>query len=174
MSAREVANAASSQASSRRQRFAKKLQKVGQTVQKFNVISLIGEMEKDQELADQLEDVNLDAAEEIMRKDMVRDAVARCQHEIETHLKSFLVSHPHAAYEDWIQDLHPENVQRGRILEDLWIVDARFYVESSDHRKLWNDRVPEKHVSARSYKPLCSTPVDLLDDNMEPLDEVEL
>ena len=175
MSAQESTNTNSSQVSTRRQRFTKKLQKVGQTVQKFNIVKLIGDMERDQELADQLEDVNIDAAEEIRRKDMVREAVAKCQHEIEKHLQSFLLAHPQSTYEEWIQDLHPENVQHGKILEDLWVIDARFYVESSDHRRLWNETVPEKHVAARSYKPSGSTSVDLLDDKTDfSLDEVEL
>jgi hypothetical protein len=161
---------------SRRQRIRNRLQKVGQTVQRFNLAKLIADMERDQELADQLENVNEDVSEEMHRKDLVREAIARCHQEIESHIDSFLISHPHATYESWIQDLHPENVQQGKILEDLFVIDPRFYVESSDHRKLWNDRVPNKQVLARSYKPLnfMDGPVDLLDDTEEVLENVDL
>jgi hypothetical protein len=161
---------------SRRLRLKKRLQKVGETVNRFNLAKLINDMERDQELADHLEAVNQDVTEEMKRKEMVREAVAKCQQEMELHLDSYLESHPDATYEEWIQDLHPENVQQGRIFDDMWIIDSRFYVESSDHRQLWNQRVPHRRVLSRSYAPANATdpPVDLLDNMVEVLEEVDL
>jgi hypothetical protein len=71
--------------------------------------------------------------------------LAKCKAEIEDHLSSFLFLHPYGSYEEWIQDLHPENVDRGKL-------DLRFYVADSDHRLLWNERVPDRQVPARTYK----------------------
>ena len=36
-------------------------------------------------------------------------------------------------------DLHPENANLGRLLDDIQEIDARFYVFQSDHRRLWNE-----------------------------------
>ena len=48
------------------------------------------------------------------------------------HLQEFLQTNPQATYEEWIQDLHPDNVYEEGI-------DHRFYVHDSDHRLLWNE-----------------------------------
>lgn len=161
--------------STRRQRIKANLQKVGQKVQKLNLARLIDEMERDQELADQLETVNVEVKEEMKRKALVREAVARCHEEIEKHLDSFLRIHPDGTYEEWIRELHPENVQQGKILDDLWVIDERFYVESSDHRKLWNERRPSKQIAARSFMNHSKEPsIDLLDDRSERLEDVDL
>ena len=37
-------------------------------------------------------------------------------------------------YEDWIRDLHPENVHGN-------VVDHRFYVRESEHRIIWNEQM---------------------------------
>jgi hypothetical protein len=162
---------------SRRQRLKHGLQRIGQGVQKLNLGKLINEMEKDQELADRLESINQESNEEIKRKAIVEEAVQRCHREITNHLDSFLSTHPHATYEEWIYDLHPENVQQGKILDDLFTVDPRFYVQSSDHRLLWNDKVPHKQVPSRSNtmtNALVTDSVDLLDDSIDALEDVEL
>ena len=38
---------------------------------------------------------------------------------IETHLESFLVENPHKTYEEWISDLHHENLHEGRLQEGM-------------------------------------------------------
>jgi hypothetical protein len=96
---------------------------------------------------------------------------------------------PLPRYEEWIQDLHPENVAAGHIFDDFKEVDLRFYVHDSDHRLLWNARMmdychPERQVAARSFQHLmmlssCSSQkaanfCDLLDDDDDDDDENEV
>lgn len=146
--------------------------KVGNQLQKVNLARLIDEMEHDQELADKLEFINNETKEENARKDLVREATEACQKEIEDHLENFLEEYPDATYEEWIKELHPDNIEQGMLLEgtDFAVVDARFYVEESDHRLMWNrhEKVPEgRHVVARSLKNTPSNSVDFLDDPSE-------
>ena len=136
----------------RRERVKKGLVTIGNALQKLNLAKRIGEMEKDQELADDLEVINQETAEEAERKKIVQEAVAKCQAEIEEHIQSFLFLNPEATYEEWINDLHPENVADGSLLPGFKEVDLRFYVEDSDHRILWNERVPDRQVPARTYQ----------------------
>lgn len=154
---------------------------VGNALQKINLVKLIDDMEHDQELADELEVVNRETTQEAERKAMVQEALAACRAEIEDHLTTFLFFHPTAAYEEWIQDLHPENVDRGQLLTDLKTVDMRFYVADSDHRLLWNARVTDasRRVAARRYNTAAvmassggvggqqRVPFDLLNDHTE-------
>lgn len=139
------------------------LRKVGKNLQKLNLGRLIDEMEQDQELAYQLEDLNQATQEEVERKELVREATALCQAEIETHLREFLHMHPDATYEDWIQDLHPDNITEANLQSSAdFHVDARFYLIDSDHRLLWNESTPQQlHVAAKTYKGQA---VDLLGD----------
>ena len=154
-------------ASSRRQRVQAGIATIGSALQKINLPRLIMEMEKDQELADSLEVVNQEVAEERERQRIRQEALALCQAEIRSHLEDFLVRHPQASYDEWILDLHPENVSEGNFFSDMREVDLRFYVVDSDHRLMWNERVPDRHVPARTYKLAIGqeAPVDLLDDD---------
>jgi hypothetical protein len=154
----------------RGQRLKAGLSKVGTTLQKLNLAKLIDDMEHDQELADRLEVVNRDIHEELGRKELVREAHARCHAEIENHLRDFLEAKPEATYEDWIGDLHPDNVSEGTLLADLKQVDMRFYVIDSDHRMLWNQTVgedrqvpPRTLVDKGTGAGAVDGPVDLLD-----------
>ena len=65
------------------------------------------------------------------------------------HLEEFLITHPESTYEQWIAALHPENVEEGSAM-----IDHRFYVEDSDHRILWNEKIEgeREFVPARSLK----------------------
>lgn len=145
-------------------RLKERFKKVGATLQKINLAKLIDDMEKDQQLADQLEGVNKGISEETARKDLVREATERCKAEIENHLREFLQSYPEGTYEEWIQELHPENVHEGSLFQDITEVDLRFYVEDSDHRLLWNKLRPERMVQARTSKLKHGVnSVDLLD-----------
>ena len=137
--------------STRRERIRKGFQNVGKNLQKFNIGRLIDEMERDQELADDLEDLNKELKEEMARKELVREALSRCQREMEDHLDNFLAKQPRATYEEWIQEFHPENIHEGSLFSDVTEVDRRLYVVDSDHRLLWNERVdPERQVAART------------------------
>jgi hypothetical protein len=62
------------------------------------------------------------------------------------HLEEFVIQNPSGTYEEWIQELHPDNFHEG-------ILDHRFYVEDSDHRKLWNDSLSG---SVREFVPTKS------------------
>lgn len=135
-----------------RERVKKGLATVGNALQKLNLAKRISEMENDQVIADQLEVVNQETTEEAERKLIVQESLAQCHAEIEKHLEDFLFLNPDATYEEWIQDVHPENVSEGRLLSDFKQVDLRFYVADSDHRILWNECVPDRQVPARTYK----------------------
>ena len=98
-------------------------------------------MEKDQELAYELEQINNENLAEQQRKDICRKAEAACLETIRSHLITFLEQHQYESadirkeplsYEMWIRELHPENA----LGEDI---DHRFYVEDSDHLRLWNE-----------------------------------
>lgn len=152
---------------------------VGNQLQKVNLARLIDEMEHDQELADKLEFVNQETKEEAARKELVREATEACQKEIEDHLEDFLDRHPDATYEEWIKELHPDNVEKGMLLDEFTVVDLRFYVEDSDHRIIWNnhEKVSEdRFVAARSFKNASShsQAVDLLDDQTGQTDTAPL
>ena len=109
------------------------------TLQKLNLGKLIDRMEQDQGVADNLERRNRDLRHEQEARDMMREAGAACTHAIESHLETFLNTHSEATYEEWISDLHPENVHEGKLLEGMGKeLDHRFYVAESDHRLLWN------------------------------------
>lgn len=78
--------------------------------------------------------------EEMMK--IKKEAEESCLLATREHLLDFLKEHPHASYNEWIEDLHPENAHEGTLLEGLSkTIDHRFYVEESDHRKLWNDNL---------------------------------
>ena len=144
---------------------------MGNTLQRFNLAKLIDDMEKDQEVADKLDFINQETKEENERKALVREATAKCQAEIENHLGDFLQRRPQGTYEDWIQELHPENVEEGKLLSDVKEVDLRFFVEDSDHRKLWNERVPEKYVPARPFQGKDLVAIDLVDNSTSNVKE---
>lgn len=86
--------------------------------------------------------------EEREMKEMLRmkqEAEDSCIRATTEHLLSFIKDHPdpiHATYQQWIADLHPENAHDGTLLEGLGkTIDHRFFVEESDHRRIWNDNL---------------------------------
>jgi hypothetical protein len=140
----------------------------GQSLQKLNLAKAIDQMEHDQELADSLERKNQDIQEEAQAREMMREAEAACTEAMESHLTDFLQEHPNATYEEWIADLHPENFHEGKLLEGLKELDHRFYVQESDHRRLWNKNLgegrTEVHARSQMWREHNSGPqVDLLD-----------
>mmetsp|Transcript_47187 Transcript_47187/g.115283 ORF Transcript_47187/g.115283 Transcript_47187/m.115283 type:complete len:417 (-) Transcript_47187:215-1465(-) len=107
--------------------------------QKFNLGKLIDQMESDQGLADSLEQLNDRMKDEVERQEVRREAEQLGLKVIQDHLDETLTKNPECTYEEWIQDLHPENANMGRLLDDIQEIDARFYVFQSDHRRLWNE-----------------------------------
>jgi len=62
---------------------------------------------------------------------------AACLAKMSSHLDSYLLRQPFGSYEEWIADVHPESVRKRS-----WpiAIDYRYYLGSSDHRKLWNQQ----------------------------------
>lgn len=103
---------------------------------------------------DQLAMFNERMKEEALRRDVRREAEEACLRTMREHLDEFLVENTNGTYEQWIFALHPENTQDASLLHDMEYkeVDLRFYIEESDHRRLWNEMVKEtdRQVVARS------------------------
>jgi len=94
------------------------------------------------DLANRLEKLNKENANEVERKSLCRLAQDACLETLKEHIQDFLQEHPQASYEQWIQDVHPENVSSSQASSQAsfqYEIDHRFYVETSDHRILWND-----------------------------------
>jgi hypothetical protein len=100
-------------------------------VGRVNIFKLIGDMERNQQLADHLEYLNEELSEEAQRKDLCREAHAACTKEIRNHLVAFLEERQQrddrqhrqergcghseeendtVYYETWISELHPDNL----------------------------------------------------------------
>ena len=63
-------------------------------------------------------------------------------------------------YEQWIEAIHPENTHDGQLIAGLGKeIDERFYIEESDHRRLWNEHVgPSQQVPARGRVKIIKSP----------------
>mmetsp|Transcript_18941 Transcript_18941/g.44073 ORF Transcript_18941/g.44073 Transcript_18941/m.44073 type:complete len:469 (+) Transcript_18941:155-1561(+) len=86
------------------------------------------------------------AAMECMR----RDAYEACLIDVGAHLSTYLEQNPNGTYEAWIAEIHPEN-QRTNTRRGELSIDWRFYAESSDHRRMWNEQVEqERRVAPRA------------------------
>lgn len=91
-----------------------------------------------------------------------KEAYEACLDAIREHLVAFLSETPKARYEDWVEELHPENAQSRRNLVHGKSIDHRFYVEESDHRKLWNENLGDgerEFVPVRDYIEQQTKPV---------------
>jgi len=86
-------------------------------------------------------------------ENMKRETYAACLAEVETHLDTFLKQNSRGTYEEWIGELHPENVHSSKRNGKL-AIDHRFYIEGSDHRRIWNAHVDgRRSVPARGLVP---------------------
>jgi len=121
---------------------------IGSQLGKINLGNVIDKMEQDQGLADSLEKLNSRMKEEVERQEVRREAEELTIRVITDHLDEFLTKNPVGTYEEWIQDLHPENANQGQLFNDIQQIDERFYVMESDHRKLWNHAI-EKQEKAK-------------------------
>lgn len=108
------------------------------------------------EFAEKLAFISEEIIDNQKGRKMVRDSQLQCMKQISDHLKPFLIQNPYANYEEWIADLHPDNAEYsdGRI-------DHRFYVQDSDHRKLWNQFMTQlgfvdRIVQQKSIEPSYS------------------
>merc|ERR1712196_437024 len=88
----------------------------------------------------------IDSALESMSPEaMVAATHAACMATLRIHLEQHLQAHPASSYEDWIAAVHPENATAQGI-------DHRFYMEQSEHRKLWNGAVDALRQVASTNK----------------------
>ena len=115
----------------------KLLKNVGSQLSKIHLGKFIDQMESDQNLADSLEQLNYRMKEEVERQEVRREATELSIKVITDHLDETLATNPLCTYEDWVQDLHPENANQGLLFHDIQQIDERFYVFESDHRRLW-------------------------------------
>mmetsp|Transcript_40519 Transcript_40519/g.49330 ORF Transcript_40519/g.49330 Transcript_40519/m.49330 type:complete len:185 (+) Transcript_40519:2-556(+) len=136
--AQESANKKLSQR--RNNRFRTGLKSLSSAFQKINPGQWIEQLEKDQELADKLEEMNREMEEEQRRKQICNEARRACYDAVRDHLRSYLDENPNGSYEGWIRELHPEN-SRQENKEEEDVIDHRFYAEGSDHRILWNEHL---------------------------------
>lgn len=143
-------------------------------INKVNIGKWIDDLEKDQELADELERINEEHQAEAERRHLVVQVREACMDAIRTHLVSFLQENPEGSYEDWVAELHPDNVS-----EHDASVDHRFYVEDSDHRILWNEHHQNtddhafgfsKFVPAASTAQAQTETNEPANDNKDPVD----
>lgn len=108
-----------------------------------------------------------DDAELAQMERMRRDTCAACMLEVEIHLDKFLRSRGDGTYEQWIGELHPENVRTDVRRPGEKTLDHRFYIEGSDHRRLWNSRVyPMRRIAPR--KTQLEAPVTISEGPLAP------
>jgi hypothetical protein len=120
----------------------KGIRSVKKLIQIVNIGRWIDELEHDQQVADDLDRINRDNEEELLRKELVAQVHEMCMNAVKEHLQSFLAENPDGSYEQWIAELHPDNVlpAKNNECDDATKIDARFYVSDSDHLLLWNQR----------------------------------
>ena len=109
-----------------------------------------------------LADADADDVESLER---LRDVARRaCLEQMDSHLTQYLFEEqdrlPPPHYEEWIAALHPENatVTAGVVTK----LDARFYKDQSDHRRLWNKYRPDARVDAVETIDAPLSPKDLM------------
>ena len=113
-----------------------------QLAEKLNAMNI--DMEED-EARTEIEKYNRMQEEKRDLEEMMRlkqEAEERCLVETKDHLLNFITEYPDVKYNQWIEDLHPENAHDGTLLEGMGkTIDHRFFVEESDHRIMWNDNL---------------------------------
>jgi len=146
---------------------AKGLVSIGTALEKMNISKLVENLEtRDPELCDKPEAIKKEIEDENERNKLIEEALLRCKVDMEDHLSTFLFLNPQGSFEQWISELHPENAQDGSFLPEFKDMDRRFYVSDSDHRIMWNRRVPpDRQIAARTFKVASDAPADLLNDN---------
>ena len=138
---------------------------------------------RDLQLAEKLNAMNIDAEEEQARREIEqynriqqdkkdleemmaikKEAEERCMNDTKDHLLAFIKDNPNAKYHQWIEAFHPENAHDGMLLEGMGkTIDHRFYVEESDHRRLWNAHLYtylDPGTKARDFVPARAKQMD--------------
>jgi len=108
----------------RKKRLQKGWQSAKKAINKVNIGRWIDDLERDQELADELELRNNEHREEVERRQIVMQVREACMDAMRMHLVSFLQECPEGSYEEWVAELHPDNIS-----EHDNSVDQRFYGE---------------------------------------------
>jgi len=91
--------------------------------------------------------------EEEAARRLMLESEELCTKAMIDHLLEFIERRPTSTYEEWIEELHPENLHHGKLLPDMSKeLDHRFYVKESDHRKMWNSHLDtlRRYVNSRS------------------------
>ena len=103
--------------------------------------------------------------DDVASLERLRDEARRaCLEQMDSHLTQYLFEEqdrlPPPHYEEWIAALHPENatVTAGVVTK----LDARFYKDQSDHRRLWNKYRPDARVDAVETIDAPLSPKDLM------------
>ncbi|KAL3794207.1 hypothetical protein ACHAW5_001484 [Stephanodiscus triporus] len=120
------------------------------------------DIETDYEEALEEDEDTLDV-DELMR--LKQEAEETCLNATIEHLLAFVKGNPTAKYHQWIEDLHPENAHDGTLLEGLdKIIDHRFFVKTSDHRRIWNENLftflDPSTTQGRDYVPARARRID--------------
>jgi hypothetical protein len=131
-----------------------------------------------------LQSLNERMREEAERRNIRLASEEACLNAMRDHLIDFLKAKPSGTYEQWIEDLHPENAHDPMLLTGMdKEIDLRFYVKESDHLQLWNSfiRDPIRQIQPRnrmwkdSQKSILQTttePVDLLGGNDDSITKI--
>ncbi|KAL3936976.1 MAG: hypothetical protein SGBAC_007811 [Bacillariaceae sp.] len=141
---------------------------------KTNITQFVDQNQQPQpDLSNQLNTLNARMKEEAERRDVRRVSEEACRNEMRSHLDDFLQKTPKGTYEQWIEDLHPENLSDPQLLKEMdKEVDLRFYVVESDHLILWNEKVqdPIRAVKPRNRVWKDDTKTQLNQQESEPVD----
>lgn len=113
-----------------------------QLAEKLNAINLDMEDAETQKEIDKYNRLQMEKQDLEEMMELKREAEERTLTLTKDHLMGFIKEHPHGTYHEWIEDLHPENAHDGTLLEGLGkTIDHRFFVEESDHRRIWNEHL---------------------------------
>mmetsp|Transcript_15234 Transcript_15234/g.38361 ORF Transcript_15234/g.38361 Transcript_15234/m.38361 type:complete len:188 (-) Transcript_15234:168-731(-) len=122
-------------------------QKIGQSILEApeKIFNKQREAERNEQRDEIAEDIHVKICSNIIDDQngriAVRESQEECMREITEHLKLFIFNLPDSVeryeYKDWIEALHPDNVNYLR--SGRSIIDHRFYMKDSHHRNLWNE-----------------------------------
>jgi len=135
-----------------------------QLAEKLNAMNIDAEEEQAQREIEQYNRIQQDKKdlEEMMA--IKKEAEERCMNDTKDHLLAFIKENPNAKYHQWIEAFHPENAHDGMLLEGMGkTIDHRFYVEESDHRRLWNAHLYtylDPGTKARDFVPARAKQMD--------------
>lgn len=127
---------------------------------------------QEEQLVEQLEAMNRENEQEQQRRTIRLQAKTAMLDAVKEHLQSFLAENGNnATYEQWIEELHPENAYEGKLLEGLdKTIDHRFYVQESEHLQLWNEMCQLDPNNNRSPVAPRSAKVGVVGRSTSPID----